>query len=126
MPAPESLKGRRVAASVAALNSARWPQGALVLRLAPDEVLVIGEGAISLDDVHAIVEEDSSFTVVELSPSEAGSVLAGRSDWEPPTAVPSLAQGLVAALPAKVWFEQDRVLLIVPTPYAHELEERLR
>jgi hypothetical protein len=126
VPAPEPLKGRRVAASAAALDDAHWPPGALVLRLAPDEVLVVGDGPLDVDDPHAIIEDDSTFSSLEFSIVDARSVLASLCDWEPPTAIPSLSQGLIAALPVKVWFEQDRILVIVPTPYAHELEERLR
>lgn len=126
MPAPEPVKGRRVAASAMALEAAQWPPGTLALRLAPDEVFVIGDGQLVVDDPHAIIEDDSGFSTVELAPAEARSVLARLSDWELSIAGPSLSQGLVAAIPVKVWLDQDRVLVIVPTPYAHDLEERLR
>jgi hypothetical protein len=126
VPGPELLKGRRLVAATAALDGAVWPAGALALRLAPDEVLLVGKGDLSIDDPHAVIEADSSFSAIELSPAEARSLLQRHCDWELPTAVPSLSQGLVAALAVKVWFDQERVLLIVPTPYAHELEERLR
>ena len=126
VPAPEVLRGRRVVAMPTALDAAPWPADWIVLRLAPDEVLVVGDGDLVVDDRHALVEDDASLTAIALPVSEAGDVLARLCDWEWPVAGASLAQGLIAGIPTKVWTGADRVLLIVPSSFLHEVEERLR
>jgi hypothetical protein len=123
---PEVLKGRRVAAVPAALDSALWPPECIVLRVAPDEAVVVGDGDLVVDDRHALVEDDASLAVIELPLSEAREVLARLGDWEWPVPGKPLSQGLIAGIPAKVWTGSDRVLLIVPTSYLHEVEVRLR
>lgn len=123
---PEVLKGRRVAAAPAALDAAQWPSAWMVLRFAPDEALVVGDGDLVVDDRHALVEDDASLAAIELPLSEAGDVLARLGDWEWPIPGESLSQGLIAGIPAKVWTRPELVLLIVPTSYLHEVEDRLR
>ena len=120
MPAPEQLSAWRVAASSSALDQVSWPEGALVLRLAPDEVLVMGETEPVIDDPYAVIEPDGGWAALELDPGAAGSLFAANCEWEVPAQ--GLGQGLVAGVPAKVWVEPDRVLVIVPAPLAHELE----
>jgi len=126
VPGVEAIKGRRVVAVPTAIDIAIWPPDAIVLRLAPDEVLVIGEGGLSINDRHAIIEEDSSLAALELSSSQARDLIARLCDWEWSTSGKPLSQGLMAAIPVKVWSEPDRVLVIVATSYIHEVEERLR
>ena len=47
-------------------------------------------------------------------------------DWELPSGRPALAQGLVAAVPAKLWLEADGTArLICLAAYAAELHERV-
>jgi hypothetical protein len=94
-----------------------------VLRLAGDEVLVVGAGEIVVDDPHAVVEPDAGFASISLDPGQAADFLAAHCDWEPPPA--GLGQGMVAGIPAKVLRQPERVLLIVPTPFAHELSALL-
>jgi hypothetical protein len=43
-----------------------------------------------------------------------------------PTARPAFAQGAVANIPLKLWFEHDRVLFIVQSPFAADFEERMK
>jgi hypothetical protein len=126
VPVPEVLKGRRVVAAPAALDAAQWPPAWMVLRFAPDEALVVGDGDLVVEDRHALVEDDASLAAIELSLSTAGELIARFGDWEWPIAGESLSQGLVAGVPVKVWTGSDRVLLIVPSSYLHEVEERLR
>jgi hypothetical protein len=122
----EVLLGRRVVAVPAALDSALWPADSIVLRVAPDEALVVGDGGLVVDDRHALVEEDANLAAVELPMAEAGNLLARLCDWEWPIPGESLSQGLMAGIPVKIWTGRDRVLLIFPSSYLHEVAERLR
>ena len=127
MPALERLTGTRITATPGALDQAFWPDGAIVFRFAPDEVFttaIVDASAIS--DSHAIVERESGFSGVWLDRAAAMDFLERECDWEPPASRPSFAQGLVAGLPLKVWFDHDRVLLIVASAFANDLMERLR
>jgi hypothetical protein len=125
VPAVEILLGWRVVAAPAALDSGRFPVGALVLRFAPDDVLIVGEGVIAVDDPHAIVEPDHGWCALAVSENRALEILAHHAAWSPPTQRPALAQGMVAGLAAKVFLDGERSLIIVTAPYAAELERRL-
>jgi hypothetical protein len=123
----ERLTATRVVALKAALDAAAWPPGALVVRLAPDEALVAAEvSAAVIGDAHAIVERETGFSSVWLEDETARDFLERECDWELPTARPAFAQGMVAGLPVKMWFEHDRVLFVVASPFAADLTERLR
>ncbi len=123
----ERLNGTRIVAMPAAINTATWPKGALAFRLAPDEVLVTTTVAASVvDDAHAIVERETGFSAAWVDNAEAMDFLERECDWELPRERPAFAQGMVAGLPLKLWFEQDRVLMVVASPYAADLAERLR
>jgi hypothetical protein len=127
----EHIDAIRIVATPAALDAAIWARGALAMRIAPDEVLVITEGEheIARDivkDPHAIVEPDAGFAGAWVAADEALAFLERACEWELPRERPAFAQGAVADLPMKLWLEEDRVLLIVPAPYATDLEERLQ
>ena len=127
MPALERFNGTRIIALPQAIDRAVWPDGTLAFRLAPDEVLITTVvDATTVDDPHAIVELDTGFSAVWLDHVTAIDVLERECDWELPQERPAFAQGLVAGLPVKVWFERDRVLFIVASPFAADLMERLR
>ena len=127
MPALERLTGTRFVSIPEAIDAAVWPKGALVFRLAPDEVLVTAVvNAAAVDDPHAIVEPETGFSAVWLEHVTAIDVLERECDWELPQERPAFAQGIVAGLPVKLWFERDRVLFIVASPFAADLMERLR
>ena len=127
MPALERFTGTRVVAAAAAIDAVTWPEGALVFRLAPDEALVTAAvTAAVIDDPHAIVERETGFASVWLDHVTAIDVLERECDWELPQGRPAFAQGIVAGLPVKLWFERDRVLFIVASPFAVDLAERLR
>ncbi len=121
-----TLEATRIVASPEALDAAPWPPGALALRIAPDESLVTAEvPAGSVADPHALVERETGFSAAWLPADEAEEILSRHCAWEPPAGHPAFAQGAVAEIPVKLWFEDERVLFVVPTPYEHDLEERL-
>jgi len=120
------IKGTRIVATPAALAAARWPSDALVLPLAADEVFVTTTIApTAVDDPHAIVAPDGGFVGAWLPMAEALDFLERTCEWEPPQARPAFAQGMVAGLPVKLWFEVERVLFVVAAPYAVDLAERI-
>ena len=134
MLALERFSATRIVALPQAIDAAAWPAGALVFRLAPDEVLITpAMDSPAVGDPHAIVELETGFSAVWIDREKAIDLLERECDWElPPKGqrdnpeLPIFAQGLVAGLPVKVWFERERVLFIVASPYAEELAERLR
>ena len=80
----------------------------------------------AIDDPHAIVERETGFSCVWLDHVTAIDVLERECGWELPQERPAFVQGIVAGLPVKLWFERDRVLFIVASPFAVDLAERLR
>ena len=127
MPALERFAATRIVALPEAIDAANWPEDALAIRIAPDEVLVTAVvGAASIDDSHAIVERESGFSSVWLDAGAAIDFLERECDWELPRQRPAFGQGFVAGLPMKVWFENDRVLFIVASPFAADFTEALR
>ncbi len=109
--------------------------GARVLRLAPDDLLVLVAAArgpvlsalheeIVGRDPYAIVEQEAGFAGAWFAADRVRRWVAGHADWLLPTG-DGLSQGQVAGLPVKILMEGDRALVAVPTPIAHELAERL-
>ncbi len=122
----QRLEATRVVASRAALDELERVEGSTALRIASDEALVLGPlDPRAVPDEHAIVERETGFSSLWASGAEAAALLARTCDWRLPSERPVLAQGALAGVPAKLWFEDDRVLFVVPAPLAHELEERL-
>ena len=120
------IEGTRIVATPAALASAQWPSGVLVLCLAADEVFVTAPvAAAAIADPHAIVAPDGGFAGVWLPTAEALDFLERTCEWELPHTRPAFAQGMVAGLAVKLWLEEDRVLFLVPAPFATELAERI-
>ena len=126
MRVPERVRLIHAVATPAALDSASWPPDAIVLRIAPDAALVFNTAPPVLSDPHAIVQHDDGYAAVWLSADEAADWLARYCAWELPPQRPAFAQGAVAGLPVKLWLDATRVLVLVPAPYATDLEERLR
>ena len=133
----EMLGAIRVAATATALDAMQWPDNAIVLRTAGDEVIVLsslrhaagsgsGSGSFSVDDEHAIMATDTSLHGVWIEHTEALSILGRECEWELPTMRPAFAQGAVAGLPMKLWFDEDRVLFVVAAPFAADFTERIR
>lgn len=123
MPVPEILAGVRVVASPADLDAATWPAGATTLRLAPDELLVLGTDRVEVADPHALVEVEEGFSALSLSRSELAGWMEREAEWSLPQL--GSAQGMAAGLPVKVWAEGERALLLTRSSLAAELERRL-
>lgn len=124
MRAPEPLSGMRVVAKPAALDALISTADAVVLRIAPDDAIVIGAATLTVDDPHAIVEAEHTFVHWRLAPDEFEAI-ARHIEWPIPPAG-QLGQGLVAGVAAKILLGNDDVLLVVSASLAHELSERLR
>jgi hypothetical protein len=127
VPALERLRGLRVVADAAALDTARWQGGdrtpLIVLRLAPDDAFGIGAAEVEIDDEHAIVESETGFVGAWVPVSE----VIAHIEWTLPVERPVLAQGSIANVPARLWLPDDgEALLLTAAAYANELEHRLR
>ncbi|NNC42912.1 MAG: hypothetical protein HKO03_06715 [Acidimicrobiia bacterium] len=123
MPELETITGRRIIALPAVLDAVVWPEDALVARLAPDDVFLIGAGDLDVADAHAIIDEETGFSGIWLERSVAADWCERNATWGP---VPDgLAQGMAAGLPVKALTVGDRVLLLVASVLAKDLEERL-
>ena len=124
MRAPEPLPALRVVAAADALDELVAPAEHPMLRLAPDDLLVIGAASVQVSGEHLVVDE-AAFVGWWLTPEELREQVVPHVDWPLPTTRPALAQGLVAGVPAKLWLAEDRALLLCAAAYAHELQERL-
>ncbi|MEM7032198.1 MAG: hypothetical protein AAF629_21785 [Chloroflexota bacterium] len=126
MPELKRLLATRIVSTVDALDTVNWPSDLRVLRTAPDEVLLIPPAeTLEIDDPHAIVVSEGGFAGVWLDVEHAASFLEQACEWTVPSERPAFAQGAVADIPTKLWLEEDRVLFMVPAPYAAEFEERI-
>lgn len=127
----ERILGTRVVALPDAVDAIGAPAEGVALRFAPDEVLLtakLSEGAhaaLISKDPHAIAIDEGAFSGAWIDEDRALKLLARLAEWPMPSERPVFAQGAVAGLPTKLWFEDGRVFFVVQTPYAHELEERL-
>ena len=124
MRAPEPLPALRVVAAPEALDDFTVADERPALRLAPDDMLVIGAASAEIVGENLIVDE-AGFVGWWLTPDEVTTHVLAHVDWPLPTARPALAQGLIAGVPAKLWLAEDRALLLCNAAYAHELMERL-
>jgi len=122
----EAMPGLRVVATPEALDGALWSEDAIVLRFAPDDAFAIGMSDVALADDDAIVEPERGFVGTWLTRDELVDHVQPHIEWPLPAARPALAQGLIAGVPAKLWLEDDRALLLCAAAYTHELTERLR
>ena len=124
MRAPEPLPALRVVAAQEALDDFTVADEHPALRLAPDDMLVIGAASAEIVGENLIVDE-AGFVGWWLTPDEVTTHVLPHVDWPLPTARPALAQGLIAGVPAKLWLAEDRALLLCNAAYAHEMMERL-
>jgi hypothetical protein len=122
--APEPLAALRVVAAPEALDDFTPADQHPALRLAPDDMLVIGAASAEVVGEHLLVDE-AGFVGWWLTPDEVTTHVLPQVDWPLPTTRPALAQGLIAGVPAKLWLAEDRALLLCSGAYAHELMERL-
>ena len=126
MPELKRLSATRIVATPNSLDEITWPDEALVLRLAPDEALVVPSlGSVPVSDPHAIIIADGGFAGLWVDVDEAMSFLQHACEWELPAERPAFAQGSVAGVATKIWLEADKVLFVVQAPYAEEFEERM-
>ena len=121
----EPIRGVRIVADPATVDTIRVLDGTVVLRLAPDDAFVLLEGPLESVDVDAIIVAESGFVGCWLTSEEVAFRLVPHIEWPLPDARPALAQGLVAGVPARLWLESSRALLLCAAPYAHDLAERL-
>lgn len=128
MSAPERferLDGTRIVADPASLDRMEAHEAGHLIRLAPDDLLVLpAPDRVEVDDPHAIVEPECGFSGAWFGVSELV-VLQSLSEWGFPEERPALAQGHLAGVPVKMLFAISGVLVLVPTVIAHHLEERL-
>ena len=129
-PRLRRLEATRVSATPAALDALiaepPWPAGALAFRTAPDELLVTATPDFEVaGDPHAIVERETAFSYVWLDEATAERFLDRECEWRRPSARPNFAQGEIAGIPAKLWFEPGRTLILTPAPFADAFQRRL-
>jgi hypothetical protein len=124
VPVPEPLVGVRVVAEPAAIDRITLPAGSRAVRIAPDDLFIVGAEIVTVDDHHAIVEPERMFVGVWLDTGVVNDWVATHADWHLPHG-DRLSQGMVAALPVKILVEGDRALVMAPVSFAAELEERL-
>ena len=126
MPELRPFPATRIVAAQAALDAAAWPEGALVLRLAPDEALVfLNLTEVAVADLHAIIVHEGGFRGAWVATEAALAFLERACVWELPGTRPAFAQGAVANIPVKLWLETERVLFLVPAPFAVDLQDRM-
>jgi hypothetical protein len=127
----EPLHGLRVVADPEALDRASW-RGDLdvtVIRVAPDEALAVGARSVEIDDLYAIVEDEGGFVGAWLTAEEFEDWVLPHIEWPLPAddERPTVAQGSIAGVPAKLWLRATGgALLVAQAAYADELTGRLR
>ncbi len=133
MLAASTVPAVRVVAHPDALDSfissmKAWPITKTALRLAPDEALVLHVDTTDVsipDDPHAIVEPEHGCSLIALSWPEFERHVRPLVEWAIPPDRPVLAQGMVAFIPAKLWMTTGGVRIVVATPFADTLLERM-
>jgi hypothetical protein len=125
VPALETLPGLRVVATPDALDGARWSDGTIVLRFAPDDAFGLGAIEAAVTDEHLIVVPETGFVGAWLTGDQLRDLVLPHVEWPLPDERPALAQGLIAGVPAKLWLGDDRALLLCAEAYARELSDRL-
>jgi hypothetical protein len=97
--------------------------GVHACRVAPDELLLVGEPA-EIDLAGGLaVDETGSWAVWTLSGPDAVEAFARLSALSPD---PGFLQGAVAGVPAKAIVGEQEVQLLVAASLAHHVEARLR
>jgi hypothetical protein len=124
VPALDRLRGLRIVAEPAAIDVmlALLQARTTVVRIAPDEAFVGGVTAVTVDDPHAIIEEEVGFAALTVDRD----VFERHVEWSlPPQG--GVGQGSVAGVPAKVaWLPDGRARVVTQVAYAAELQDRLR
>lgn len=110
----EPLTVTRIVTIADVLDALDPPAGAVVLRIAPDEALVLGAVDVDVEDPHAIVIHDRGWAAVWLEADRADAFLSHECAWPRPTVRPAFVQGMVGHMPVKLWMEEERTLFVVP------------
>ncbi len=127
----ERLTGTRIVAKPEVLDGIIWPSDQLVLRFAPDEIYITpsqdpkGFQKPLGSDSHAIIISEGAFSGAWVAEPAALQLLEQFAEWEIPAQRPLFIQGSIAGIATKLWFTDEKVLFIVNTPYADELQGRL-
>jgi hypothetical protein len=116
------LHGLRVVAKPSAVDAIEVPDGAAMLRIAPDDAIVTDVATLAIDDPFAIIEPEYTFVHWRLTRAEFEGI-THHIEWPLP-AVGQLGQGLIAGVPAKIVIASDHVLLVVSAGLAHEAMDR--
>lgn len=116
-----------VLASAATCDGVDAPSGATLCRVAPHEVLLIGDlsaDGIHLDEPGAIVEDvTDGWAAFELVGDDAAEAFARLSELELPD--DGFVQGEVARIGAKLIVTPGRLTILVPAMLGAFLEERI-
>ncbi len=117
-----------VLASAATCDGVAAPAGANLCRVAPRELLLIGDveaGDLRVDEPGAIVEDVSDgWAAFELAGDDAAEAFARLSELELPD--DGFVQGEVARIGAKILVAPGRLTIFVPAMLGAFLEERIR
>ena len=115
----------RIVGTAVSLDALTLPDDVIFLRLAPDEAYIYPPTKVELSDEWAIVKQDSGMAGAWMPAEMMTDLLERLCEWEVPTVRPVLCQGMVAGLPAKLWVEKERALLLVPGSLLAEMEARI-
>ena len=117
-----------VLASAAACDGVAAQAGATLCRVAPREVLLIGDldaSIVVLDEPGAIVEDvTDGWAAFELVGDDAADAFSRLSELELPEE--GFAQGEVARIGAKLLVGPGRLTILVPAMLGAFIEERIR
>ncbi len=107
--------------------------GGRTLRIAPTELLVLGErGRVgdleaeltALDPTSLVIDLSSAFSIWALGGDDRHEALCRLSEVEVPQA-PALVQGLVAHVPARMVVLDNELLVLVSSALTHHVRERV-
>ena len=122
----QRLEATRIVADPSSLDRIVPPEAGYLIRLAPDDLLVVpAPGRVEVGDPHAIVEPESGFSGAWFAASELA-LLQSVCEWKFPEERPTVCQGHLAGLPVKMLFSGSGALVLVPTVLEHHLYERLK
>lgn len=125
MPVRDAPPAIRVIATVSALDATQWPRAGAILRLAPDEVLVLDprEPMPEIADPHAIVFDDEGWVRYRTTREDGVELMAQLADW--PTPETGFAQGRVGGIATKVVVRSETLWFVVPATFAHDFGVRI-
>lgn len=120
------LDGWRIIADPDALDATAWAPDHRVVRISPDDVFVIGGDEPVVADPHAIITPEHGFLGADLTAAEVTHLDEHHIEWSLPSVRPTLSQGQVAGVPAKLVLDADgSALLLVAAATSRDLIERL-